>query len=247
MVERQAENLEVVRSIRPVGILIFDFNGLLEDTSVLDFDEFDTIGNNYCDEFCFSKPLEDDIFFADNYRSEFFFCRKRNFFNPYSDFNKVTVIRKSIKKRSKINKYFLFLRNFFSRVSFNKTTKQKTPIFLTYLLLYFLITHDLYFFCKKLTNFLQKTDRRFQFKIVRHFKLLNRFAKLGLFSYFGVSGVYFRVSGKFGGVGGSKKLRKTLVWSRPGFSDRSLRIQRSINTVWSLTGTTTWSIYASYM
>ena len=116
-----------------------------------------------------------------------------------------------ISESSRVRKYFSFVRKFFNRVSFNKASKQKTPIFLTYLVLYFFLTHDLYFFCKKLTSFLQKTDRRYQFKVVRHFRLFNRFIRLGLFNYFGISGVYFRISGKFGGVGGSKKLRKTVV------------------------------------
>lgn len=228
--------------------MIFQFNNLLSSHNgcIWDVNSDDDHHFNFSGESnvgsCLN-PAVSDIF---NYTNSLLF-KKRDFVNISNKFQKVVVVSKIIPNLIKTKRYFFFIRRFFSKISFNKTAKQRTPIFLTYLVLYFFLTHDLYFFCKKLTSFLQKTERRYQFKVVRHFKLFNKFTRLGILDYFGVSGVYFRISGKFGGVGGSKKLRKTVVWGRPGFSDRSLKLQRSINTVWSFTGTTTWSIYASFL
>lgn len=230
MVERQAENLEVVRSIRPVGILIFQFNNLLDEGT------FD-ISNFYLDDDLDLNTLHPSNCMSDQHVREIYIptdcllVKKSLFFNLHNNFKKVAIIRKTVFGKLGSKKYFTSIRSFFQRMPFNKTSKQRSSTFFTYLILYFLITHDLYFFSKKLTVFLQKTDRRFQFKIVRQFRLFNQFAKSGLFNYFCVSGLYFRVSGKFGGVGGSKKLRKTMVWARPGFSDRSIKLQRTIDTV----------------
>jgi len=136
---------------------------------------------------------------------------KSNFFNLNTGFNKVILLNKVISTDKSINRYYKLLYKFFSKTPYNLTTKQKTQKFLTYLLLYFLLTHDLYFFLKKMVNFLQNTSRRFQFKIVRSFVLLNQSHNKLLFDYFRVSGLYFRVSGKFGGVGGAKKMKKKIV------------------------------------
>jgi len=128
----------------------------------------------------------------------------------------------------------------------NKLFYKKSNKFLAYLLLYFFTTHDLHFFASQLAKFLQNTPKRFQLKLIRCFALLNTNKYSSIFKVFDLQGVYFKVSGKFGGIGGSKKLRRTLVWFKPKFADRNLKLQRAVNPVWSFAGLTTWSIYAVY-
>jgi len=161
--------------------------------------------------------------------------------------NCVTILHKNFTTKTKVKKFYKMLYKFFKKLPNNRFVKQKSTKFLSHLLVYFFITHDLHFFVYKLSIFLQNTSRRLQFKLVRYFVLLNQSRFSNMFSFFKVSGLYFKVSGKFGGAGGSKKLKKKIVWFKPRFSDRSLKIQRSINTVWSFSGVTTWSVYATYL
>lgn len=171
--------------------------------------------------------------------------KKNTFFNPQSNSNMI-VLQKSFGKQMRVKKYFKLLQRFFLRMPFNKTTKQKSASYLTHLVLYFFLTHDLQFFIKKIVTFLQNSPRRFQFKLIRFLNLLNQSHFKNLFNCFFISGLYFKISGKFGGMGGSKKLRKKIVWFKPKFSDRNLKIERSVQYVWSFSGTTTWSVYALY-
>jgi hypothetical protein len=54
---------------------------------------------------------------------------------------------------------------------------------------------------------------------------------VSIFDIFHVSGLYFKISGKFAGAGGSKKLRKHVVLAKPKFADKNLKLQRSVQNV----------------
>jgi len=157
--------------------------------------------------------------------------KKSYFRNNLSTCQNFNVLFKTVQSSTFIQKSFNAIFKIFLKAGYNKTTKQKSPIYLTYLFVYFLLTHDLDLFLKKIVIFLQNTDRQFQFKLVRIFKLFNQPHFKSIFRFFKVSGLYFKISGKFGGVGGSKKLRKNVVIFRPKFSDRTLKIQRAVHYV----------------
>lgn len=174
---------------------------------------------------------------------------KKNVFLPSCLWktDRIVIINKVLRFRPKLRKYYKIICRFFKKAPFNSTTGRKSRKFLPYLLLLFLITHNLNLFLQNLTKFLQNTPRRFQLKIIRLFVLLNQQQYRSLFRVFGVSGLYFRVSGKFSGIGGSKKMRKKVVWFKPCIADKSICVQRSVHVVWGFSGTTTWSVYASFL
>ena len=146
-----------------------------------------------------------------NRKSNVIKMQKCNFFKTNLVSKDIFILRKNAVIRPKLKKYYKLFYKFFSKLPFNKTLHQKSGKFMARLLIYFFLTHDLFFFLKKLVNFLKNTPRKYQLKIVRFFKLINQHYFRNAFIYFGVSGLYFSVSGKFGGVGGSKKLKKKLV------------------------------------
>lgn len=136
---------------------------------------------------------------------------KNKVFNNIFLSNNTIFIQKNIKSDKKAKKYHKMLYSFFSKLPRHPFLKKKPKKFLSYLLLYFLITHDLHFFLKKFVAYLQNVPRRFQYKIIRSFTLLNQPHYKNIFNYFKISGVYFTISGKFGGLGGSKKMKKKIT------------------------------------
>lgn len=136
---------------------------------------------------------------------------KHIFKNSISSIEETVVLSKTIKIAGAIKKYYKILCKFFKKLPYNRILKKKPNKYISYLFIYFFITHDLHFFLQKLVTFLQNTNRRYQFTFVRLVKLLNQKYFLSLFNFFKIGGVYFKVSGKFGGAGGSKKLKKHAV------------------------------------
>ena len=215
MVERQAENLEAVRSIRTVSILLFNNFTLIDQTikshkknKPITSLTFGKINSTHLIKMGFknSKTLNTkNLFLRKSSR------RKFQFLVLNAPVNKITIIQNKYKSNIKFRKHYKFLKQFFKQMPSNNLFYKKSNKFLAYLLLYFFTTHDLHFFTNQLTKFLQNTPKRFQLKLIRCFALLNTNKYKSIFKAFDLQGVYFRVSGKFGGIGGSKKLRRTLV------------------------------------
>lgn len=172
--------------------------------------------------------------------------KKLKFFNNHFVNLPTTILSKKLKTNKAIKRHYRILIEFFRKFPRNTVLNKRSTKIFAYILVYFFLTHDLHLFMTQLTSFLQNTPRRYQLKLVRFLTLLNQSHYNHIFSYNGINGIYFKISGKFGGPGGSKKMRKHFVILQPKFSNRNGKLQRAVNTIWSFTGTTTWSVYAVY-
>jgi hypothetical protein len=183
-----------------------------DDTSAnfLDFDDtYLPVVLSDNDDFNFESSTNTPLFNPSK-RPTFRF-KKTRLSNIITPIRNVVAVQKPLHYDNSMKKYYKFLLAFFKKLPRNPVLNRKSTKYVTYLLVYFLLTHDLEFFSTQLTKFLNNTPRRFQLKLLRYLTLLNRREYRSVFYHCNIHGVYFKISGKFGGVGGSKKMKKHFV------------------------------------
>lgn len=118
-----------------------------------------------------------------------------------------------------------------NKVLLDKNSVYNSAKYMAYVLVYFLITQDINRFLLKVVAFLQNTKRSIQVQLFHAFLFFSKPYLSDAVMQYGLGGVYFKVSGKVGSSGGEKKYKKIISVKRPNFNNRSLKLQRSVQTL----------------
>ncbi len=163
-----------------------------------------------------------------------FFLFLNKFLINFLEFFIKTKILLNLKKGS--NK--LLLKQLSSRKFFIKYFKKNLKITkqIMGVLYYALLLKDSTLFANFLKRILEKLSIKSHKKVFLGLKKLLKDVFYPLFSFFGVSGLFFNIKGKIGVSGNAKKRRYYFYFSKHSITNRKVKVDIKYTPIWTFTG-----------